>query len=71
MKTSKDIIARKVKVHDLHSPRKSGIYCTVPQIRLCGKWLGKAGFKVGDDIKVITMNKCLLIVLDENESLEL
>jgi len=65
MKTSKEIQTRKVKIYDHHSQRQSGVYCTVPKIRLCGKWLKEVGFEVGDNIKIIIMDKCLLIVLDE------
>lgn len=67
MKISNSINSRKMKVYDHHSLRQSGEYCTVPQIRLCGKWLKNAGFKQGDNIKIITMNNCLIIIPDEEK----
>jgi len=71
MEETKDIKVRKIQVYTLSSPRRTGIYSTDPQIRLCGKWLKKAGFEAGDHIKIITTNKCLVIVPDEKKQEDL
>lgn len=59
------------KIYTLSSLQRTGIYSTDPQIRLCGKWLKKAGFEAGDHIKIITTNKCLIIVPDEKKQEDL
>ncbi len=71
MKINKDIKLRKIQVYTHHSPRRTGVYTTNPQIRLCGKWLRKAGFNVGDQIRIITMDKCLVIIPDEKKQEDL
>lgn len=44
-------------------------YCQVPEIRLCGNWLEKAGFKTGDDIVVCLDKKRIeiCIIPEENQ----
>ncbi|QNL48944.1 type I addiction module toxin, SymE family [Olivibacter sp. SDN3] len=39
---------------------------TVPVIRLSGHWLEKLGFSPDQRVKVTTMNKLLIISLDED-----
>lgn len=68
---TKEIKLRKMQVYTHHSPRRSGAYSIDPQIRLCGKWLRKVGFNVGDQIRVITMDKCLMIIPDEKKQEDL
>jgi hypothetical protein len=38
---------------------------TVPEIRLCGNWLGKLGFSPEQRVNVTTMNKLLIIRVEE------
>lgn len=71
MKVPKGIKLRKMQVYTHHSPRRTGKYSNDPQIRLCGKWLKKAGFEAGDQIRIITMNKCLVIVPDGDQQEDL
>lgn len=38
------------------------IYSIVPDIRICGRWLERAGFQIGDLVQVITAKGMVLIV---------
>jgi hypothetical protein len=38
---------------------------TVPEIKLCGNWLEKLGFSPEQRVNITTMNKLLIIRVDE------
>lgn len=38
---------------------------TVPEIKLCGNWLENLGFKADQRVTITTMDKLLIIRLDE------
>jgi hypothetical protein len=38
---------------------------TVPEIKLCGNWLEKLGFTPEQRVNITTMNKLLIIRVDE------
>jgi len=38
---------------------------TVPEIKLCGAWLAKAGFTFGKRVRITSMSQVLVIQLEE------
>lgn len=38
---------------------------SVPQLKLMGVWMEKAGFKTGEQVTITAMDKLLIIRLDE------
>lgn len=65
MKTIRDTKMRNLRVYDHCSPRKYSQGCFVPYIRLRGKWLEKAGFEIGDNIRITVTENGLLICPDK------
>jgi len=66
MKTIRNAKMRNLRVYDHYSPRKYSQGCSVPYIRLRGKWLKHAGFEIGDYIKITVTEDGLMISPDNN-----
>lgn len=63
-KPSGQLEVRSLKIQELiRFNRRSRT--TVPEITLCGNWLDKLGFTPKSRVNVTTMNKLLIIRLDE------
>ncbi|GAA4808720.1 hypothetical protein GCM10023231_42490 [Olivibacter ginsenosidimutans] len=70
MRTSKKKLSRQPEVRSLKIQPfirfNQFSQTTVPVIRLSGHWLEKLGFSPDQRVKVTTMNKLLIISLDED-----
>lgn len=69
MRTSKQKSIRRPDVRSLKIQPKTRINTwsetTVPEIKLTGNWLENLGFKPEQRVTITTMNKLLIIRLDE------
>ena len=61
---SKKPKVRNLKIHP-HIRLNGWTSSTVPEIKLCGNWLEKLGFVPEQRVKITTMNKLLIIRVDE------
>jgi len=62
--TSKRPEVRNLKIQP-HIRLNSWTSSTVPEIKLCGNWLEKLGFVPEQRVNITTMNKLLIIQVDE------
>ena len=53
---------------DRYAIRHSGEQCSIPAIRLRGKWLREAGFLAGQKVSVIVEHGRLTILVDDEET---
>jgi hypothetical protein len=63
-KVSKKPEVRNLKIHP-HIRLNGWTSSTVPEIKLCGNWLEKLGFVPEQRVNITTMNKLLIIRVDE------
>jgi len=63
-KVSKKPAVRSLKIHP-HIRLNGWTSSTVPEIKLCGNWLEKLGFVPDQRVNITTMNKLLIIRVDE------
>lgn len=53
---------RKLKVYPKYRPLSSSYsYRVVPELRLCGVWLERSGFNVGDDVQITVKDQEIII----------
>jgi len=62
--TSKRPEVRNLKIHP-HIRLNGWTSSTVPEIKLCGNWLEELGFIPEQRVNITTMNKLLIIRVDE------
>jgi toxic protein SymE len=55
---------KNLKIHP-HTRLNGWASSTVPEIRLCGNWLEKLSFLPEQRVNITTMNKLLIIRVDE------
>ena len=61
---------RSLKIHeqgDAYAIQQRGHECSVPMIRLQGKWLREAGFVAGGDVTVVVRHGRLTLLVREGE----
>ena len=59
--------SRKLKIYPKHRPLASSCMGrVVPELRLCGIWLERSGFKVGEQVQ-ITIHEGEIIIKPESE----
>lgn len=53
---------RKLKIHSKHRALSSSYYGRiVPELRLCGVWLERSGFKVGEQVQLTIKDQEIII----------
>ncbi len=60
----KKLPVRRVSVYGKAFPRAYGRYVYYPEIRLAGKWLQEAGFKITMKVKISCEYRKLIITVD-------
>ena len=64
---------RSLKIHeqgDAYAIRQRGRECSVPMIRLRGKWLREAGFIAGENVIVVVQQGRLTVHISEGGHVE-
>ena len=64
---------RSLRIHeqgDAYAIRQRGHECSVPMIRLRGKWLRQAGFVAGEEVIVVVHQGRLTLLVRESRHVE-
>lgn len=59
--------SRRLKISPLHRENQSDPYHIVPHLHLCGDWLQETGFECYNHVRIITLQRLLLIFPEQKK----